>query len=255
MTTVQLADMTTLQRVFCEAAGENEIPPLNLTKSLVVRTPHFWVLLFEEREVTRGSFVTEDGTDGILTTRFIEAVTRVFSTTVDPPHLLADEDKRDAAELGTLFRSVGALYAAVPIKTPPPIAGEDADTRATRLAKAKKDAAVNLLVVLEPLLTRSKAVLDTLNAAAIRRHGGSAERFRAAQVLVPADWPARDREALKRATTKAEVYLPEASDGARKRPRPRAPDPKAPPGQDLCRICGKAFPLGKWNAHRKKDCN
>ncbi len=263
MTSIQLADMSTLQRVFCVAAGETEVPPLNLSKKMVVRTPHFWILMVEEREATRGQFVTEDGTDGPLTLRFMEAVTRCYASTIDPPFILSEEDRRSAADLTVVFRALGALYSAVPLQTPATSpAGELPEAKALRLAKAKKDAAVNLATILEPLLLQARRHVETLNSSAIRRFGGSSERYLAAQLLLPSDWPSRDREALKKATTRSETFLPDVSVGGRgdrKRNRGgksvRVPNQAAPPGHDICTICQKPFLLGKWNEHKKKDCS
>jgi hypothetical protein len=45
-----------LQSVFMGACGEEKLPELNFLNDLVVRSPHLWVLLFEERTLTAESF-------------------------------------------------------------------------------------------------------------------------------------------------------------------------------------------------------
>ena len=105
-----------LQALFLAEGKEEAMPvSLNFTNAVVVRNPYLWVLLFEARGVDRATFVTEDGTAGPLTLRYIEAVKKVFSGSDSPPYTLYGTMKENSERLSEIFQSLGVLYSQVPM--------------------------------------------------------------------------------------------------------------------------------------------
>ena len=71
---------------------------------MVVRTPQFWILAFDKRDVAAEHFETLDENEGQLTVDFSKAVVRCFSGTEDPPFMLPANQESDAALLTQIYQ-------------------------------------------------------------------------------------------------------------------------------------------------------
>ena len=233
--------VSSLRKTFLGDAGENpDVFPsgvtLNLGSPLVVRCPHAWILLFEMRSAKKTHFVTTDMTPGELTRTFALAGRKVFSRCLREPFTLAAGTEQKLAELVEIFTSLGVLFSVFPV--PGSVARVD-------------ESMGDLLQVLKPLLNQARDKLAELNEGLIDECGGSGDRFRIWKKLDPTAFLAEDKDALKRATTKAEAPL----EGGRRavfapsEKRTRSSSSTADP-KKVCSICGQDF-SGSWSKHHR----
>lgn len=222
-----------LKQKVLDLCGLTNLPtPFNFTNPLVIRSPWLWVLLFESRDYVRKHFKTEDGTGGKVVIAFREAVTTVFSRNARPPHLLVPGGEVLAETLVTRFASLGLLYAIIPLSN-----GEN-----------KVD---DFIEALNGSVDECKEVIRQLNACFISYNGGDEARYLVAARLAPDVFPPDERDAIRKATTRAEE--PRTSNQNQRngpRNKKRARDSEGGENTSQCRECGKQF-VGSWSAHRK----
>ena len=222
---------------------EKSLPsPLRLSNPLVVRQPWMWIMLFEHRDVKVSSFTSDDDTSGLLVLAFNEAVSRTFSCREDPPHLLDADTAADASLLSKTFTSIGTLYCYIPISADNPTASIDAFVRAVL-----------------PIIEEAKRILRRMNARSITTLGGSGARYLTTRLLDPQLFAAEDREALKKATTKAEAPLDTRGERfpfrRRRTETEKQNSTSGAPGLPLrpprtCTKCKKIF-TGSWPNHQR----
>ena len=240
---------TALRAVFLSAAGEDPLTfpkgaALFLSKPLVMRCPYSWILLFEDRAVTSVCFVDADRMSGTLSTTFLKAGRQVFSADRRAPFTVCDATESLLMRLQGYFEGLGVLYCVVPL---PPI-GEG----------GREPFCQKLLTILKPLIMESMEVIATLNGILLTTADGHGERYMAYAKVNPAMFPVADREAIKRAITRAEQPLdrrgPQNAPGG-KRDKRRRDDVVAAEGgtEKTCRACGGKF-SGSWSRHKREQC-
>ena len=176
-------------------AKEPAVPePLNFANPLVVRTPQLWLLIFERRDVSAGLFETEDENEGLLTQDFAKAIARCFAGTEDAPFVLPADQTEDSAALTRVFMAIGSLYCVVPMN---PSLGHAENITA-------------LLKTCRPLTEEAYRIIRRMNSRNIALNGGSADRYLTQRLLDPSQFGSRDKKAVERATTRAEVPLESA---------------------------------------------
>ena len=239
-----------LSKKCLSVGGETVLPnPLNLSNPLVLRNPPLWLCIFEKRNLKAHHFTTEDDSKRKMVLAFGESLAKLFSGRVDPPFPLPSDQAVDGELLVCIFQSLGMLYVHVPLPV-----------------DSLEDAVDALLRVAKPSLEEAKRILRRMNARIITLLGGSGERFATSGFLDPILFNTSDRDAVKKATIRAEAPL-DSRDG-RKRLRRDARNDRLHDDQHripadraalnattrACTKCQKPF-TGSWSSHVKKgDC-
>jgi hypothetical protein len=108
---------------------------------------------------------------------------------------------------------MGILYAGYNLSVDSTITG------AEEFKAAAKDLVSGLLDVLEPSMKEAKRLLQELNASFLDKKGASGSKYLAVTALEPTLFAASEREAIRRAVTRREEFLPDG----RERKRGRLP--------------------------------
>lgn len=227
-----------MREIFLADAGENGLTfpeTLTFTLPLVVRSPHSWPLLFEDRSYGREDFTTVDGIPGPAARTFKEAARRVLSTAARAPYLLSADSERHLDELQEIYQAMGILFCVVP--PPPDVAGVRASMK-------------TLLIVLRPLILQARWVLGKLNANQLDEAGCSGSRYQLYQKVDPSNYPRDEQEAVKRATTRAEAPMERKPKEAK---RPRSSNSEKPKNLEprICTKCNTSF-TGSYFEHKRK---
>jgi hypothetical protein len=154
-------------------------------------------------------FVTQDGALGVLAVSFRQMAEKAFSGRDEPPFVAPAAMSPDLDLLASHFCSIGVMYARMPV----PAAG------------TAREAANELVVILRPLVQAAESAVRRLTASMVDHLGGSGERYLLARHLDPMLFAAAEREALKKATLRAES----TTFGSR-RTRPSKTMPQMRPG-------------------------
>lgn len=149
----------------------------------MMRTPEWWLVWCEERAKSAGDFLSEDMTDGPLTTMYHNVAQGAYVHELNAT--LNDWQRRRIRELTDIFRDTATLFCAYR-------GGKDDDAaKGARslwnMTKASRDAA--------------KKLINTLDADFVGKvHGKlAADKFRASLALETSDFNPLSSEALKKA--------------------------------------------------------
>ncbi len=190
-----------LQKAILGLIGEEEsnLPnPLTFSKSVVVRTPALWLLLFERRDVGLSSFVTDDDSPGDLTRAFEHGARRCFGNDDDIVRILSSDMELLLAELSAYFVALGSLYCFAPMPSVEELEEEE------EYEAAIDESVQTLLRMVSPQLRGAAKVLRAMNAAFLSDRGAGGDKYLLSRTLDPALFSAGDREAVKKATTSKE---------------------------------------------------
>jgi len=243
---IRIAQEVFQQRVLSLANEDRRPDPLNFSNGIIIRSPALWLLIFDDRGLGRTDFVTVDNSDAPQTVRFYDNVVRAYSGSETEPYVLRDPHDLEAAlKLKVVFRAMGTMYSACNIQPNTASATSEAELRHT-----VSEVLASLFIILQPLLQEGRRLIRQLNAGLLDRKGASGSRYLAWTTLDPNGFAAADREALKKATTRSEHFLPDETrprhHGKRRRFEKSDKDGKT----DTCTRCGKDF-TGHWSEHRR----
>ena len=207
-----------VEAILHEAREEKAPSHFLFSAPSLVRSPWLWVLAFEERSVTAADFSSVDGTRGPLARDFKECAERAFSGRDEAPFVVPASMGGDIDRLAAEFSALGILYCRVPLAT----------------AGSQQQAAQEMLMILRPLVVVAEATVRRLTAAFITQMGGSAEKYLLARHLDPLLFAAAERDALRKATTRAESAV----------------TPNREQHRNRCHACGVVF-TGRYKLHQQ----
>ena len=213
------------------SSGETKFPTIkSFSQNKNVRIPEFWLALIEERQYEAKDFTTIDDVDGPATIDFSKCVERSFSGLQSAPYVLPADQKQDAAELVRLFRSVGTMYSHIPVNP----------------RETAEDLVQVIHRVCSPQIEDAYKIIRRMISRLIDARGCSGDRYLTEKILDPTQFSERDKDALKRATTRAEVPFDK---------RARDDGGKDVGKEETCSVCNKKF-TGSWSKHKKSgSCN